>query len=440
MNNNSNKNAEIGSHLFFNNQYSRAIPYLQKALAEDPHIGYLLNYLATCQLYCFQDKEIALRTIDSAIQAEPDEADHYATKAQIVHQKEMITDTQYNKQKFVFINKALELDPKLFRAYLIKAEIYFKCRKYDDALENVKIALELRPENSYAQSFLGKLLRYKNARQDSEITTYRALSQNPNESELHENLAWLEIGRNNFLKAQEFFETALQLNPHNQEARKGLIETIKLSSPVYKWISSIFFNFGKQKHFIFFRNLYVTILFLISLFASIWGDSLFFSILICSFFFVLPAIIIFIDFYTLYSVWKKGRIKEGILLLGDKSKTVMFIDLFLLLSLTFILGFIIDNALFYFWGTLAPLFILHVFGTVYYDKLKRIQKLYYYVGLIFSLGLVFFLIQPSIVSSKIWYDVILAIGICMVSPFIVLIPFCFIDFLNQKHYLRPSDF
>ncbi|KAF5300747.1 hypothetical protein FQA39_LY10992 [Lamprigera yunnana] len=55
--------------------------------------------------------------------------------------------------------EALKLDPKSFKAYLRLAQSYEAIKEYTDALENIKIAITIDPNNTFAQEFANRLYK-----------------------------------------------------------------------------------------------------------------------------------------------------------------------------------------------------------------------------------------------------------------------------------------
>ncbi len=432
----SKKDADIGLHLFGRNRYIQAIPYLERALSNDPHNDFLLNVLASCQLFGKRANELALQTINMALSLNPDNADHYATKAQIITKFQYVSDNDA-KEELSLIERSLALDPELFRAHAIKADLFLKLRKYSLAEQSMRSALALRPDSTYAQGFLARVAKLQNKRDLSHQLTMQALSQNPDEEDLFINLGWLALGKKDHLKAAEYFREALRLNPHQDEARRGLIESLKLNFSVYRKMASVFYELSNLKHFVFWRNGYIALLWLTGLFASKVETSAMLTGA-ASFLFLIPVSVVFIDFFTTYVAWKRGLINNN-LLLTEKVLCITLIDMVLLHLFIFssvFLPMLPFNDFILFGGIMVLPICWHITLVLEDDRRKRfLIWLALIPTLIVTLCLIHFI--PGIGLLK---DAFAIVGIVGLSLVLFLPIFGFIDFLNQKKYLQPSSF
>jgi tetratricopeptide (TPR) repeat protein len=423
-----NKDADIGKHLYGQNRYSEAIPYFERALGKDPKNDFLFNLLATCQYYC-NNRRIALQSINQALTLNPNDAHHYATKSQILS-KNVYQNESEAKEELSYINKALELDPKLFRGFLLKAELFFKLKKYKISKECIQLALAIQPEDGYSQAFLGKLLKFENDRDLSKKVTLQGLSQNPFESSLHSNLGWLELGNKNREKANQHFKEALQINPYFNEARQGLIECLKLDFVLYRKLAYIFYNLGKLKYFLLFRNLYFVLLYMCTYLA---GQSkipeIIIIILICSFL-VIPFLVVFIDQMALYSMLNR----EVVLIPFERIRCIIFF--YLLVISLFVIGCIYYLS-FEDISTMAGIVMVPVIGHAVLILGKKERLFYVWLVPILILSILCARFVPYNNEFK---QIFLMVGISCLTPFVILIPVGFFDFLNQKRFLRPTDF
>lgn len=133
------------------------------------------------------DKQRALQEFQTAIQLKPDYGDAYHNLANTYRELNQLDKALENYQK------ALQFNPNLWQSYQNMAAIYFEQAQYDKALEAVAKGVKIAPKIPNLWNNLG--------------------------------IIYLTLGERD--KAKQAFNTALTLDPQNQIAKQGLIESAK---------------------------------------------------------------------------------------------------------------------------------------------------------------------------------------------------------------------
>jgi tetratricopeptide (TPR) repeat protein len=118
--------------------------------------------------------------------------------------------------------KALALDPKCVAARISLGATYLNQGEPRKAEAFLREACDLDANSALAQHYLGRALaRQQNA--DEAVTHLeRAATLTPDPSTIHCELGGIEVNRNNFAHAADWFRKALDLQPTNPDALAGL--------------------------------------------------------------------------------------------------------------------------------------------------------------------------------------------------------------------------
>lgn len=133
------------------------------------------------------DKLAALKEFQKAIALKPNYGDAYHNAANTY------LELGQPDKAIEYYQKALEFNPGLWQSYQNISAIYFQQKKYDLVLENLQKAISINQRNLNLRINLG--------------------------------IIYLAMGDKN--KAKEVFNQVLTLNPNNQIAKQGLVETSK---------------------------------------------------------------------------------------------------------------------------------------------------------------------------------------------------------------------
>lgn len=121
------------------------------------------------------------------------------------------------------VAKAIKLDPKDQEVILLKGEYDYRRGAKDEALKNIRKAIELDPKYAEAHFMLGKLLGNTVKDQDKAIAAYEtALSFKPQFFEAHVELARIYEFKNQPTKAEESYRKSIALDPKHAAGRFNL--------------------------------------------------------------------------------------------------------------------------------------------------------------------------------------------------------------------------
>ncbi|HEX4085725.1 MAG TPA: tetratricopeptide repeat protein [Chthoniobacteraceae bacterium] len=167
----------------------------------------------------------------------------------------------------VHIDKVLAVLPNHSFAHRLAAIIYFRQGKVAEAEEKIQRAIQLAPDSAMNWYQLG-LMRYHHGALDAaerharhalefapdnadiinliaicqkgnpvaqRVQYHRALEYDPENATVHSNLGYLYLSSDkNYAAAEESFRRALQIDPANDFAQRGLFLTLRQRDPVYR--------------------------------------------------------------------------------------------------------------------------------------------------------------------------------------------------------------
>ncbi|MBI4039046.1 tetratricopeptide repeat protein, partial [Candidatus Daviesbacteria bacterium] len=133
------------------------------------------------------DKQTALREFQKAIELKPNYGDAYHNLGNTYRELGQADKALENYQK------ALEFNPKLWQSYQNIASLYFQSKQFDKALDFIQKGVLINPKNINLRVNLG--------------------------------IVYLAIGEKK--KAKEIFDLVLSVDPQNQFAKQGIMESNK---------------------------------------------------------------------------------------------------------------------------------------------------------------------------------------------------------------------
>lgn len=211
-----------------------AIDSYKQALALDPnHVpSYLM--LALCWL---NEESTAVNAVDAAQRAvglEPEDAFARSVLALALNAKAKDGQTGMVKEALAHAQEAVSLDPDNDFAHATVAQIHLRLRDYPQAELAARKALELDTENTAATEVLSAaLLLQKKDSANKGLIDYQ-LQRDPNDDSAHTSAGWQALMEGNHKQANQHFLEALRLNPMNESARMGLLESYRARSIVYR--------------------------------------------------------------------------------------------------------------------------------------------------------------------------------------------------------------
>jgi tetratricopeptide (TPR) repeat protein len=135
-----------------------------------------------------------------------------------------------------YYGKAIQLNPLLLRASYNLARIYLKQGRANDALKILRPLITKDPENATLLETEGYALYLLGRKSDARAAYQKAIAINPMSATILNNLAVVDYGLGDYLKAFERVELAQRLAPDNEEI---LLRAAKYASEAGKTADSI---------------------------------------------------------------------------------------------------------------------------------------------------------------------------------------------------------
>lgn len=228
-----------------------AIACYRQAISLDAQHTPSYLMLALCWM---QEDETAGQAVDAArraISLEPEDSFGRGVLALALNAKAKDGQTASIKEALVEAEQAVTFDPDSDFAHAVAARIHLRLRDYPKAEESARMALALDTENTMAAEVLSAaLLMQKKDADNQQLINYQ-LQRDPDDDAAHTSAGWQALMQGDHKKANEHFMEALRLNPMNESARMGLIESFRARSWFYRsfirychWMDQ--FTEGKQ--------------------------------------------------------------------------------------------------------------------------------------------------------------------------------------------------
>jgi len=150
-----------------------------------------------------------------------------------------------NSEKF--IDLAIELDPYDADFWSLKSWLYIVKKKWSDALDFAEKGLSIYPEHIQCLNNKSTCLIKLNKIDQLEQNIQETLAQDPENYYSHANAGWVELEKGNYKKAKEHFLESLRLNPANEPARNGVIQTLKSRNWFFRLFLKYYFWIGKHQ-------------------------------------------------------------------------------------------------------------------------------------------------------------------------------------------------
>lgn len=104
------------------------------------------------------------------------------------------------------------------------------------ALEAAETGLQLDPENENCARIRAHALSLAGRSKDAVVAAQETIEENPDSSHAHATLGWVRLRQGDHKAAQSHFAEALRLDPSEELAREGLLDSLRSRFPPYRWI------------------------------------------------------------------------------------------------------------------------------------------------------------------------------------------------------------
>lgn len=211
-----------------------AIACYKQALELDAHHTPSYIMLALCWM---DDDATAPQSVDAAKRAvtlEPEDAFARSVYALALNANAKDGQTSAIKDALKQAEEAAGLDPDSDFSHAVLARLHLRLRDYPKAEASALAALSLDTENTMAAEALSiALLNQKKDADNQDLIRYQ-LERDAEDDSAHTSAGWMAVMQGDHKKANQHFMEALRLNPVNENARMGLIESFRARSWFYR--------------------------------------------------------------------------------------------------------------------------------------------------------------------------------------------------------------
>jgi len=190
--------------------------------------------LALCWM---QEDDTAPKSIDAAQRAvalEPENPFARSVLALALNANAKDGQTAAIKVALQQAEEAVNLDPDSDFSHAVLARLHLRLRDYPQAEASARAALSLDTENTMAAEVLSAALLLQKKDGDNQDLINYQLQRNAEDDSAHTSAGWMAVMQGNHKKANQHFLEALRLNPMNENARLGLIESFRARSWPYR--------------------------------------------------------------------------------------------------------------------------------------------------------------------------------------------------------------
>ncbi len=354
-------------------KYTDAISSFKHALNEHADDVNSIYFLALCHFY-IDDYKASENYLQSLLKFDPLFPDaHYLFSILSLEKNEKQTALKN-------INEAIRLNPYSAHYFGQKALILIQQKNFEDGLNFADQGLSIDPKDVICLNARTKALTKLKRDNDAYETIQLTLTDNPEDDFTHANAGWTNLERGNHKTANEHFKEALKIDPNNDYARNGMVESIKSKNLIYRLFLKYAFwiqNQTSRNQWIFIIGIYV----IYRLLHGLIKDT--------SIYYFAPFLVFLYLVFALGS-WLITPISNGILLFNNYGKYLLdrkdkqsgiAIIVFSTLALIFIALFYTIGGTYFLRFSLTSLFV--ILPLTHAIQLK--DKTSYSIGLSYSL-------------------------------------------------------
>lgn len=211
-----------------------AIACYKQALELDANHTPSFLMLALCWM---NEDDTAPQSVDAARRAvalEPENAFARSVLALALNANAKDGQTAAIKEALQQAEEAVNFDPDSDFSHAVLARLHLRLRDYPKAEASARAALSLDTENTMAAEVLSAALLLQKKDGDNQDLIQYQLQRNAEDDSAHTSAGWLAVMQGEHKKANQHFLEALRLNPMNENARMGLIESFRARSLFYR--------------------------------------------------------------------------------------------------------------------------------------------------------------------------------------------------------------
>jgi len=223
-----------GWMLYERNRPAEAVEFSRRALGQDPHHPEALALLALCLVRMDGHEKDALHAAYDAVSAAPENGRMHTVLAFARMRATPQGQNAPLRQALTEIDHAISLDTDNSFAHVVRASILLRLEKWNDAERAARRALELAPDDTQAASIVSAVMMHQGRRNEQGALAEDLLARNPEDPAAHIAAGFNFLQRGEHQQANTHFLEALRLEPGNEGARLGLMESYRARSPFYR--------------------------------------------------------------------------------------------------------------------------------------------------------------------------------------------------------------
>jgi tetratricopeptide (TPR) repeat protein len=136
--------------------------------------------------------------------------------------------------------EGIRLDPGSDYAYMVEGHIYTTMRQWQNALSSAERGLAIDAEDMDLINIRSVSLSKLGKRDDAASAIDTALRNDPDNAYTHANKGWNLMHAGKYEEAMLCFRESMRLQPGNEHARQGIIESVKAGTIIYRPILKTF--------------------------------------------------------------------------------------------------------------------------------------------------------------------------------------------------------
>jgi tetratricopeptide (TPR) repeat protein len=220
-------------------RYEQALEELQKALGVNPESGsaWLLTLICYTQL---QRHGQAIQLAKDMLQQQAEEPLVYYLLA-----LNLASDNSLSEAMEV-ATRGLSIAPTYTDLLGLLGQMKSVNKEWEEALDYANRALAIEPNHVMALNVRVAALNKLGRKEEMQSSMRDTLAADPNSSYAHSNVGWAHLESREHLQAKEHFTEALRLDPNNNQARIGLLESLKAKNIFYRAFLNWVFFMSKQ--------------------------------------------------------------------------------------------------------------------------------------------------------------------------------------------------
>jgi tetratricopeptide (TPR) repeat protein len=214
-------NLRRGQVLRESGHYKEACVFLREAIQADPQEPQAYLELALALSEMPGGKAESLRAAERAVALAPNSAHFIGYRAYI------LAHLGLYKEALPVADSALRIDPNRHIALLARANTFTKTGQWPAAEQGARRMLELDAEDTGALNLLAQAMRFQNRHPESRDVIKRILALVPEDAFGQTNAGFEALNAGDHQRAHHHFVNALRVNPHSDNARRGLLQALR---------------------------------------------------------------------------------------------------------------------------------------------------------------------------------------------------------------------